>query len=182
MPLAMPVDASTPRTDSDIMDAILFRHASIENILSSRLSNLRLARDAWSETNPKASLETILAMHDNSVFVDFLRILVLKPRIVTLDMAAQLIPALCGLLFEIYEDYIQTACMMVQLLHRSFAGVIADTLQAAHLYGSGVDITFEERACLEGFGQFAGILRDMRDYPGKLGQTIRDLLSELDSH
>eukprot|EP00842_Homolaphlyctis_polyrhiza_P002065 jgi/Hompol1/285/HPOL_000400-RA len=131
---------------NDIIDAMLFRSASMESILTTRLTHLRLAREAWTESNPKLALDVILGIKDHSALIDILRILNLKPRLLTLEMAAAMLPALCELLFEYYEDYIRTACSTVQLLYKSFAPLIADTIRSAESHNAtSVDMTFEQR-------------------------------------
>ncbi|KAI8929009.1 WD40-repeat-containing domain protein [Entophlyctis helioformis] len=184
MPLAGIANAAMHATDSDIADSLLFRHTSLQTILASRLANLRLVREVWSESNPKAALDVVLGLRDNGVLVDFLRILNLKPRLLTLEMAASLLPSLCELLFEMYEDYIHIACTTAQILHMNFMPVVSETLAAANMPTHMIDLQFEDRhkrsvACLNGFQQFGSILSEMRRYSGSLGGVIRETLSEL---
>lgn len=96
--------APPPTTDSDIIDALLFRHTSIASILHSRLTSIRLIRQAWDESNIKQAIETMVNLKDSAVCIDILRIINLKPKLLTLDAAIVLLPALNELLFEVYEE------------------------------------------------------------------------------
>ena len=92
------------QSEVDIIDALQFRHTAVETILQSRLSHLSLSREVWTDTNARGSIDYILASQDHGALVDLLRILNLKPKLLTLEIAGVLLPALCELLFEIFEE------------------------------------------------------------------------------
>jgi katanin p80 WD40 repeat-containing subunit B1 len=106
MLLSTQTKANTP---GDILESINFCHASVHQVLSTRLGNIKQVRDIWKEDAIKPSIEHLLKLRDSSAFVDVLRILVLKPSLITLDVAVELLPMVSELLFEVFEEY---ACVL----------------------------------------------------------------------
>lgn len=91
-------------SEAEIVDSILLRNSSILTIFESRLCSVTNVCDTWKEDGVKASIEQLLSIHNTSVTVDFLRVILQKPKLVTLDVATLLLPLLVELLFEIYEE------------------------------------------------------------------------------
>ncbi|KAJ1336829.1 hypothetical protein BSLG_006932 [Batrachochytrium salamandrivorans] len=156
-PLSRQERLTNSSSESDVMEAMLSWHTSMEIILHARRDNLRLSREVWTESNPKA----------------------------TIDVSTDA-PSLCELLFEMYEDYIQIACATVQLLLQNFGDIVVNTIHASRALTQTMDIPFEERlnrckACFNGFVDFANILGEMQKYHGKLGDHIREISAELKS-
>ncbi|KAL5035622.1 Katanin p80 WD40 repeat-containing subunit B1 [Batrachochytrium dendrobatidis] len=185
IPLSISDTSSTVSSDQDVIESVLNRHVSMVTVLNTRLENIRLVREVWSENNPKLALDVVCKLEDRSVLVEFLRILNLRPRLLTLEIAVQILPLSCELLFEMYEDYIQIACSTVLLLYKNFSGIIMDTLRASRTPVHTMDMAFEDRlnrcrSCLDGFTQFSQILGEMRKYHGKLGDQIREISTELE--
>jgi hypothetical protein len=90
---------------ADLLDSLSFRNTSMVTILSTRLSNIRQVRQVWKQESIKGSVEQLLSLRDSAVLVDILRIIVAKPSLVTLEVAAELLPLVGELLFESFEEY-----------------------------------------------------------------------------
>jgi con80 domain of Katanin len=75
-------------------------------ILSNRLKDIRKVRDVWTEDSVRLSVEKLVSIRNSSVLIDILRILLLKPSLLTLDVAVVILPAVSELLFEIYEEFV----------------------------------------------------------------------------
>ncbi|KAJ3093123.1 Katanin p80 WD40 repeat-containing subunit B1 [Quaeritorhiza haematococci] len=138
---------ATYRTETDVIDAMLARHTSMVMILKNRLRNIRDVRSAWDEPGQgvRKAVQTMIQLGDMAVVVDVLRLLTLKPKLLTLEICAMLLPVLNDLLADVYEDYIVTACHTIRILLRSFSNVIMSTVEAAGRTTYGVDISGEER-------------------------------------
>jgi hypothetical protein len=107
-------------TDSDVIDSLLFRHTSLCQIFQNRLSSIRCVREVWDESNIKLAVETLCRSRDSSLWVDILRILNLRPRLLSLDVAVLLLPLLKDLLFEVFEEYrllLLNACKSMTNVH-----------------------------------------------------------------
>ncbi len=87
-----------------ILDEILHRNTTMQSILTERLSNIREVRNVWREDAIKASIEKLSNIRDSSTLVDILRILVLKPSMLSLDVTVEILPLITELLFEMYEE------------------------------------------------------------------------------
>jgi katanin p80 WD40 repeat-containing subunit B1 len=142
-----PTESGLPLTEKieteDFIELLLFRHTSLTNIFQSRLNQIRCVREVWDEAHVKPAVEMMVRTRDSSLWVDLLRILNLRPRLLTLDIAVLLLPLLKDLLFEVFEDYILTACDTIKLLAKSFSGVIMSSLYSPEF--SGIDLSREER-------------------------------------
>jgi katanin p80 WD40 repeat-containing subunit B1 len=88
----------------DILDGLMYRSTTMQLILNTRLNSIRQVRDTWREDAIKASILKLSEIRDSSVLADVLRILVLKPSLLSLDIAVDLLPLISELLFEIYEE------------------------------------------------------------------------------
>ncbi|KAJ3191007.1 Katanin p80 WD40 repeat-containing subunit B1 [Irineochytrium annulatum] len=177
-----------PTTEDDVVDAVGFRHVSMVSILTARLAALRAIKYGWDEGgggNVKAAFEALSACKDTAVWVDFLRVLETKQRLLTLEIAAMMLPMLNELLFEVFEDYIVTACRMIRILSKSFGQIIMSSVFAsAHYSSPGVDFAREERVercrtCYKKFAEISGALGDLKKTPGLVGISVRETLSEL---
>ncbi|TPX68879.1 hypothetical protein SpCBS45565_g02804 [Spizellomyces sp. 'palustris'] len=176
--------APPPTSDNDIIDSLTFRHASITSILNSRLTSIRCIRQTWDEANIRQAIETMIELKDSSVCIDLLRIINLKPKLLTLDVAILLLPMLNELLFEMYEDFIVTACATIRLLVKSFSHVIISTMNADSLSSPGVDISREDRiqrcrACHHGFIEISTTLEELKRSGGQVGGAVRETLKDL---
>ncbi|KAI9000020.1 WD40-repeat-containing domain protein [Gaertneriomyces semiglobifer] len=176
--------APPPTTEQDIVESLVFRHTSVTNILTTRLANVRLVRTVWDETNIRPTMETLLELKDYAVWTDLLKIVNLKPKMLTLEVALMILPVLNELLGEIYEDYIVTACNTIRILAKSFSNVIITSIGADNLQSPGIDFSREDRierckGCYHHFVEIAGTLETMKRVTGEIGLAARNTLREL---
>ncbi|KAJ3047086.1 Katanin p80 WD40 repeat-containing subunit B1 [Rhizophlyctis rosea] len=162
----------------------MFRHASVVSVLRSRLTNIRIVRQSWDESNVKQAVETLEGLKDYGVWVDLLRVLNLKPRLVTLEVCGGVLRGVGEVLFEVYEDYIVTACTTIRILAKSFSGVILETLNSGSFVSPGVDLVREERVnkcqtCYHQFGELFAQLTELKRAPGNVGVAVRDAIRDL---
>jgi katanin p80 WD40 repeat-containing subunit B1 len=134
---------SPHQTEKEVQESLLSRHTSLCNIFQSRLSSIRCVREVWDDNNIKAAVEVLTRTREPALWIDILRILNLRPRLLSLEVAILLLPVLRDLLFEVFEDYIITCCDTIKLLMKCFSGVISSTLTNVDF--SGIDISREER-------------------------------------
>ncbi|TPX49956.1 hypothetical protein SeMB42_g02414 [Synchytrium endobioticum] len=161
-------------------------HVSVTKSLSARLTALRTVRAAWTSAGLRGAMDACAAIQDFSVWVDFLKILCAKPKLLTLESCALFLPVLDELLFAVYEEYVVVACGTIRILARHFGRVIVETLESAQHNTSGIDITREERiekckACHRGFLTVVRTLNDLRRSTGQVGRAVRDALRELET-
>ncbi|KAJ3213837.1 Katanin p80 WD40 repeat-containing subunit B1 [Dinochytrium kinnereticum] len=185
LPLS-PTESGLPvaSTDAEIIESLEFRHISMVSIFSNRLSSIRSVKQAWDEGDLKTAVETLGTCRDPAVWVDILRVLNLKPKLMNLEIATLLLPLLNELLFEVYEDYIITACTTVRILCKSFAQVIISAIGSSSFSSPGVDFAREDRLnrCRSSYSKFQDIsltLQELKRAPGRVGMAVRETLSEL---
>ncbi|KAJ3104422.1 Katanin p80 WD40 repeat-containing subunit B1 [Phlyctochytrium bullatum] len=185
LPLS-PTESGLPvaSTDEEIIESLQFRHISMVSIFSNRLQSIKAIRAGWDEGDIKASMETLAACRDPAVWIDVFRVINLKPKLLTLEIAAILLPLLNELLFEVYEDYITTACTTVRLLCKSFAQVIISAVINSANITPGLDFAREERlercrTCLAKFHDISMTLQELKRAPGRVGMAVRETLNEL---
>lgn len=66
-------------SEAEAMSAIMRGHKSIVTVLSHRRKNIRIILAMWSTKDPRNALEQAIHMEDQSVVVDILNIITLKP-------------------------------------------------------------------------------------------------------
>ncbi|KAJ3124937.1 ADP-ribosylation factor-like protein 13B [Nowakowskiella sp. JEL0407] len=189
IPDTMAPQLSPTSTPSDILQSMLARHTSVLHILNSRLVNLKVVRGVWDDGGVVGAVEVLKQVGDNAVVVDLLRVLNIKPKLVTLECAGGVLGLVRGLIMEGYEEYIMTACTTIRLLAKSFSSVVISTLYAAEtgrISGSGgmVDLSAEERVqkcrvCNNAFLELIPVLENFGRASGHVGVAIRDTLQEL---
>ena len=113
LPLSPSEAGMSVHSESDLIESLLFRHTSLCSIFQSRLSSIRCVREVWDETNIRSAVEVMSRTRDSALWIDILRILNLRPRLLTLDVAVLLLPLLKDLLFEFFEEYGLHGCLLV---------------------------------------------------------------------
>ena len=103
-PMFLTPSGLSMNTPDDVLDNIMFRHTTMNNILTNKLASIREVRDVWREDAIKNSIERLVSIRNSSVFVDVLRILLLKPSLLSLDVATDILPLITELLFETFEE------------------------------------------------------------------------------
>ncbi|KAJ3311083.1 Katanin p80 WD40 repeat-containing subunit B1 [Boothiomyces sp. JEL0838] len=179
----MLISSSIPiNTIEDALDTMNFRHTSVLNILTSRLQHIRSIRNVWNEEDIRASIVQLLEIRETSVAADILRILNCKPKLLSLEICSMIIPLLCEMLFEMYEEYIKLSCNTLQLLSKSFTDIIISTINIAKGRQT-LDFNLEDRLmksqkCKQEFENAYIILTEL-SAGGELGNIIKDTLNEL---
>ncbi|KAJ3150390.1 Katanin p80 WD40 repeat-containing subunit B1 [Geranomyces variabilis] len=177
-------DAPPPTSDADVQDALLFRHTSVASILHSRLASIRMVRAAWDEHNIRPAIEAVVSLKDASVLVDVLRILNVKPKLLSLDAALLVLPMLHELFFEVYEDYIIVACETIRHIVKAFAQLILASIDLDPLASPGVDVARDDRiqrcrGCYDHLVNVANTLEELKRSAGQVGVHVRDALKDL---
>ncbi|RWS24822.1 katanin p80 WD40 repeat-containing subunit B1-like protein [Leptotrombidium deliense] len=94
-------------SECDAMQAIIRGHMSVVTALSHRKKNLQIVLAMWSVKDSRNALEQAVHMEDQSVIVDILNVITLKPAIWTLDMCQLLLPITYDLLRSKYESLLE---------------------------------------------------------------------------
>jgi katanin p80 WD40 repeat-containing subunit B1 len=103
--LLSPEDGVNTATEDDVIDSLQLRHTSILSILTNRLHSIQAIAEVWDEYNIQRSVEVLtMGCRDPAVWVDILRVLNVRPKLISLDVAILLMPILNELLFEVYEE------------------------------------------------------------------------------
>ncbi|KAJ1533319.1 Katanin p80 WD40 repeat-containing subunit B1, partial [Nowakowskiella sp. JEL0078] len=188
VPVISPVSS-----DEEIVDAMLSRHASVVSILGSRLTSLRVVHGAWDDggvgvggRGVAMAMDALGQLDDPAVTVDVLRVLNIRPRLISLESASKVLKFINGVLFEGYEEYVMTACTTIRLLIKNFAGIVMSTLEAAESgrFSRMSGINGEERlqkcrSCHGAFLNLYPVLDSLSKSPGHVGVAIRDTIKEL---
>lgn len=180
-----------PRSEEELVDTLFHRHHSYISLLSHRLAHLRQVRNVWgnggngddsifgsavnvSSSDLKRALEILSNVNDDACFIDFCRVILLKPKVLNLDCAVTLLNLLKRVFTSDFEDFLSVACELTKLIAKSFAEVILSTLEtvtrvsgsglAAALASPGVDVSRDERIekcyqCYMAFRDIAGSLQ-----------------------
>ncbi|RWS16111.1 katanin p80 WD40 repeat-containing subunit B1-like protein [Dinothrombium tinctorium] len=90
-------------SETDAMQSIIRGHKSVITALSHRKKNLQIVLAMWSTKDSRSAIEQALHVGDQSVIVDILNVITLKPAIWTLDMCQILLPVTYELLRSKYE-------------------------------------------------------------------------------
>ncbi|KAI1285470.1 Katanin p80 WD40 repeat-containing subunit B1 [Halotydeus destructor] len=165
-------------SESEAMQAIIRGHKSLVTALSHRKKNIQIVLAMWSTKDPRNALEQAFTMDDQSVIVDILNIITLKPSVWTLDMCQQLLPCIHELLQSKYECYMSVGCGALKLILKNFAAMIKTNITAPP--GVGVDISREERynKCMSCYNQLLSVrafILKRQTLQGKLGRSFREL-------
>jgi len=130
-------------SETEAMTSIMKGHKSLVTALSHRKKNVQIVLALWSAKDPVKALEQAIHFDDQSIIVDILNVINLKPAIWTLDVCQTLLPVIHELLQSKYESYMSVGCASLKLILKNFASMIKTNITAPP--GIGVDITREER-------------------------------------
>ncbi|CAG2161528.1 unnamed protein product [Oppiella nova] len=165
-------------SESEAMSAIMRGHKSIVTVLSHRRKNMCIILAMWSSKDSRNALEQAIHMEDQSVIVDILNVITLKPAVWTLDMCQILLPCIQDLLQSKYESYMSVGCAALKLILKQFAPTIKTNITAPP--GIGVDISREERynkcmGCYNHLLSVRAFILKRQTLQGKLGRSFREL-------
>ena len=169
----------TKLSELDVTSSILRGHSNMMTVLTARSRHITIIRQMWTGKDAKTAAEHAVSCNDESVIVDLLSVIVLRPSIWNLDLCNILLPSIGQLLLSKYESYVNNSAAALKLILKNFATVIKSNIDAP---GStvGVDISKEERAnkCMDSYRELvkirAGILK-RQNIPGKPGHAYREL-------
>ena len=171
-----------PQTDlseSEVTSSILKGHGNMMTVLTARSRNIDIIKQMWHSKDAKTAAEHAIACNDQSVVVDLLSVIVLRPSIWNLDLCNILLPSIGTLLLSKYESYVNNSAAALKLILKNFAPVIKSNIDAP---GNtvGVDISKEERAnkCMDCYRELvkirSGILK-RQNIQGKAGHNYKEL-------
>uniref|UniRef100_T1KZE2 Katanin p80 subunit C-terminal domain-containing protein n=2 Tax=Tetranychus urticae TaxID=32264 RepID=T1KZE2_TETUR len=165
-------------SESEAMQAIIRGHKSVLTALAHRRKNLQIILAMWSTKDARSALEQAINMEDQSVIVDILNVITLKPVSWTLDICQILIQPIYDLLQSRYESYMTVGCSALKLILKNFGSTIKSNITAPP--GIGVDISREERyhKCMGVYNHLLNVrafILKRQTLQGKLGRTFREL-------
>ena len=171
-----------PQTDlseSEVTSSILKGHGNMMTVLTARSRHIDIIKQLWHSKDAKTAAEHAIACNDQSVVVDLLSVIVLRPSIWSLDLCNILLPSIGTLLLSKYESYVNNSAAALKLVLKNFAPVIKSNIDAP---GNtvGVDISKEERAnkCMDCYRELvkirSGILK-RQNIQGKAGHNYKEL-------
>ncbi|KAI5743083.1 hypothetical protein M8J77_014342 [Diaphorina citri] len=172
-------------SESELMSTIFNGHDKMMAVLRNRQRSLGLVYMAVNNKNMEAGIDTALSMNDGTVMIDLFKSMLPRRNVWNLELCSAILPVIQDLLQSKYEMYITTACDTLNLILRTFGPVIKNNMKWSG--GSiGVDISKEERykKCVKVYNALMpvkSVLLKKQTVQGKLGQTFRDLLAEIES-
>ena len=169
----------TELSESEVTSSILKGHGNMMAVLTARSRHIEILRQMWHSKDAKTAAEQAVAFNDQSVIVDLLSVIVLRPSIWNLDICNILLPSIGQLLLSKYESYVNNSAAAMKLILKNFATVIKSNIDNPNT-AVGVDISKEERAnkCMECYKELvkirSGILK-RQTMQGKAGHAYREL-------
>ncbi|BES88419.1 Katanin P80 [Nesidiocoris tenuis] len=165
-------------SEAEVLSSMMRGHDSIIAILEARNRNLQIVHTLWHTKDLKAAVDAAVNM-DNSVIVDFLSIITLRPAMWNLDVCVAVLPTIFELLQSRFETHMRAGCDALRLILRNFSPVIKTNVLSGSA-GLGVDIPREERyqKCIKCYNILVSIrafLLKRQTLQGPLGQSFREL-------
>eukprot|EP00996_Jenningsia_fusiforme_P006407 NODE_775_length_1911_cov_70.657358_g717_i0.p1 GENE.NODE_775_length_1911_cov_70.657358_g717_i0~~NODE_775_length_1911_cov_70.657358_g717_i0.p1 ORF type:complete len:580 (+),score=83.18 NODE_775_length_1911_cov_70.657358_g717_i0:100-1839(+) len=125
-----------------LVDDILSDHQGMTQMLSQRLTNLKVLKSLWQQ-DKKGALLHVLQLNDSSISVDFLKQIVKsRDRDLNLDLCVGILPVTRQVLHAVFEPYLNVGLEAVATLWHAFGDLIGKTLAQK---SAVVDVTLEER-------------------------------------
>jgi len=166
-------------SEAEVLSSLNRGYESIMAILVTRNRNLQIVHSLWRNKDLKAAVDAAVNMSDNSVIVDFLGVIIHRPRVWNLDICVVVLPAIYDLLQSKYETHMRAGCEALRLIVRNFISLIKSNVFSG-CSTVGVDICREERynKCMKCYNNLLAIrsfLLKRQTLQGPLGQIFRDL-------
>merc|ERR1719220_3194328 len=158
-------------SETEVTSSILKGHESMMAALTNRGRQVEILQKMWQNKDAKTAVE-------QSVLVDLLSVITLRPSIWNLDLCTALLPSLEKLLQSKYEMYITVGCDAMKLILKNFGSVIKSNIDSGVTHG--VDISREERhnkcmECYKDLVKIRSLILKRQAMQGKLGHTFREL-------
>ncbi|XP_046675697.1 LOW QUALITY PROTEIN: katanin p80 WD40 repeat-containing subunit B1-like [Homalodisca vitripennis] len=90
-------------SEAEVLSSIMRGHEYIVNILKMRERQLQIVYSMWHNKDLKTAVDHALTLRDQSVIVDLLGVITLRPGIWNLDLCVSLLPAIAELLQSKFE-------------------------------------------------------------------------------
>ncbi|KAK0159154.1 hypothetical protein PV328_010075 [Microctonus aethiopoides] len=166
-------------SEAEVINSIMRGHDSMMVVLTNRQRSLQIIYSLWHNKDIKSAIDSAVVMNDQSVIVDLLGVLNLKPTMWNLDMCNSFLRPIAELLQSKYEMYVTVGCTALKLILRNFAPVIKSNVEAP-LHTIGVDVSREERyhkclACYEKLEAMRGLIQKKQSSAGQVGSFFREI-------
>jgi len=165
--------------EAEVSNSILKGHESMMAALTNRGRQIEITQKLWQNKDAKTAVDQAVLLNDQSVLVDLLTVITLRPSIWNLDLCTALLPSLEKLLQSKYEMYITVGCDAMKLILKNFGSVIKSNIDSP-IQTVGVDISREERhnkcmECYKDLVKIRSLILKRQAMQGKLGHTFREL-------
>lgn len=164
--------------DKKVIDVICRGFDSMKIVLQNRQRNLKAVKNLWSNSNVLTAMKTHLKLEDQSLTVDLLNILNIKPSLWSLDLSLVMLPHIKNLISSHYESYVSVGCSTLRLILKSFSQVIRSNKDPPP--SSAIDLSREERhqkckQCYSCLLEIQSFFENKLQVPGKFGSQFREL-------
>eukprot|EP00906_Rhabdomonas_costata_P001586 RCo002605 len=182
-PLGLEVDKFVPKApdDSKLIEEVLADHDGMCQMLSQRVTNLKVVKSLW-QNDRRGAIAHVQNLRDTAVSVDFLKQVVkTRERELTIDLCVGLLPTVEHVLHSTFESHLVVALEAVSALWHAFGDFIGKTLAArTHV----VDVVLEERKdkcriAKNLFGEIRHVLETLKERKDDVGYRSRILWKEL---
>jgi len=178
LPAKKPMLNLNQPNDGAVIQEILKGSNTMQRVLKERLNNVQVVRAMWTSGSITTAVNTAVKMTDQSLIIDLLNVLNIKPSLWSLDLCNIILPSIKDLIISKYETYVNVGCDSLRLVLKNFSQVIKSNLQAPP--HSAIDINREERhnkcrECHSVLLQIKSSLDSKQLISGKLGSRFREL-------
>jgi len=166
-------------SEAEVTQSMLKGHESMMAAMTNRGRQIEIIQKLWQNKDAKTAVDQAVLLNDQSVLVDLLTVITLRPSIWNLDLCTALLPPLEKLLQSKYEMYITVGCDAMKLILKNFGSVIKSNIDSP-IQTVGVDISREERhnkcmECYKDLVKIRSLILKRQAMQGKLGHTFREL-------
>lgn len=176
---------AAPRTvvsDSALMEKILNGHHTLCQVLTQRLTNVKVLRSLWAH-DKRGAIQHVQQLNDPSMSVEFVKQAIRKERDLSLDLCVGVLPVVRHIFSSSFESHLVIALEATSTIWYAFGDTILTTLTArSHV----VDVNLEDRKnkCRIAKSLLAEIRLEvhlLKDRKDDVGQRSRLLWKELPS-
>jgi len=129
------------KSDGALGDQILSGHHAMCQMLTQRLTNIRVLRSLWMQDR-RGAIQHVQQLNDTSISVDFIKQAVKKEKDLTLDLCVGVLPVVRHILTSSYESHLIVGLEATATIWHAFGDLITKTLATkSHV----VDVSLEDR-------------------------------------
>ncbi|XP_024082723.1 katanin p80 WD40 repeat-containing subunit B1 isoform X2 [Cimex lectularius] len=132
------------KSEAEVLSSMMRGNESLMVILDNRGLKLQTFYSLWQSQDLKAAAEAAVSDTDPFVMADFLRAIISRPNMWSLDICVILLPTIHTLLQSTFESHMKIGCDALRLILKNFSPVIKTNVLSGPV-ALGVDITREER-------------------------------------